>query len=85
MNQLFKRRRDRLHRFQNLTKKDKAAKMIKPIDEMAIEACPECKQAVHSAELAKNLYVCPLCQHHLSLSANDRILSLVEAKSFKEL
>lgn len=85
MNQLFKRRRDRLHRFQDLTKKDKGLKVSKPIDEMAIEVCPQCKQAIHSKELALNLYVCPLCEAHFSLSAHDRILSLVDPKSFKEL
>jgi acetyl-CoA carboxylase carboxyl transferase subunit beta len=40
--------------------------------------CPGCRQAIWKAELAENINVCPKCQHHLKVSARQRIEMLLE-------
>jgi acetyl-CoA carboxylase carboxyl transferase subunit beta len=47
--------------------------------------CSGCDQIVYNKELQENLKVCPKCQHHMRLSAPERIELLVDAGSFKEL
>lgn len=46
--------------------------------------CPGCAELIHQIELAENLQVCPKCDHHFTLGARDRIVSLVDDGSFKE-
>lgn len=46
--------------------------------------CPGCKKEVPKAALRENLNVCPLCGHHLKLSARRRIRLIVDADSFVE-
>jgi acetyl-CoA carboxylase carboxyl transferase subunit beta len=40
--------------------------------------CPGCRQAIWKADLEANLNVCPKCQYHFSMSARERIASLLE-------
>src|SRR4051812_11305245 len=46
--------------------------------------CDRCK-AIHSRELvARNLHVCPDCQHHFPIPAPERIAQLLDAGLFEE-
>jgi acetyl-CoA carboxylase carboxyl transferase subunit beta len=47
--------------------------------------CPGCGWLLYLNRLARNLHVCPECNHHLRLGASERIVQLVEASSFAEL
>ena len=47
--------------------------------------CPKCETMVFDKELDENLKVCPKCHHHFSISARERIHSLVETCSFEEM
>ncbi|EEF58415.1 acetyl-CoA carboxylase, carboxyltransferase subunit beta [Pedosphaera parvula] len=47
--------------------------------------CPKCSTMVFDKELDENLKVCPHCQHHFSISARERVHSLVETCSFEEM
>ena len=47
--------------------------------------CPKCSTMVFDKELDENLKVCPKCQNHFSISARERIHSLVETCSFEEM
>jgi acetyl-CoA carboxylase carboxyl transferase subunit beta len=47
--------------------------------------CPECGEVIHQIELAQNLQVCPKCQHHMTLGSAERIESLVDPGTFKEI
>ncbi len=47
--------------------------------------CPGCETMVFDKELDENLKVCPKCQQHFSISARERIHSLVETCSFEEI
>lgn len=46
--------------------------------------CPKCETMVFDKELDENLKVCPKCQNHFSISARERIHSLVGTCSFEE-
>lgn len=35
--------------------------------------CPECSAQLYTAELTRNLHVCPKCDHHLRISARERL------------
>lgn len=45
--------------------------------------CPSCKALLYNEELEANLRVCLRCGHHLRLSAQERIASLVDPGSFE--
>jgi acetyl-CoA carboxylase carboxyl transferase subunit beta len=47
--------------------------------------CPECGEVIFNRELEDNLMVCPKCDFHMSIPARERLLSLCDTKSFKEL
>jgi acetyl-CoA carboxylase beta subunit len=40
---------------------------------------------LYSAELERNLYVCPKCNHHMYLSARKRLLSFLDEGVFTEI
>ena len=47
--------------------------------------CTRCQEMVHGNELEKNENCCPKCDYHYRLSAEQRIASLTDENSFKEL
>ncbi|HBC74345.1 MAG: acetyl-CoA carboxylase subunit beta [Candidatus Wallbacteria bacterium GWC2_49_35] len=49
------------------------------------EKCPGCQRVIYKKDLEKNLWVCAQCGYHFKISARDRIDSLVEPGSFKEM
>ena len=46
--------------------------------------CPSCGEVIHNLALLDNLRVCPKCEHHFTMSASERIASLVDPDSFQE-
>jgi len=46
--------------------------------------CPGCNQALLTAELHKNLDVCPSCDHHFAMATRDRIASILDEGSAVE-
>lgn len=47
--------------------------------------CPDCGQIIYNKELEENLHVCPKCQYHESLTAQQRIHLLIDEGTFHEL
>lgn len=47
--------------------------------------CTHCNELIHSGELEKNMNCCPKCDYHYRLGVNERIASLADPDSFKEL
>ncbi len=47
--------------------------------------CPSCGESLYEQALAKNLRVCTHCQHHFTLSAEERIALLADEGSFEEI
>jgi acetyl-CoA carboxylase carboxyl transferase subunit beta len=48
------------------------------------QKCPSCAEMIHNLDLVQNFRVCPKCDHHLTLSARDRIEMLLDPDSFQE-
>ena len=46
--------------------------------------CPECGDMLFRKVVEESLFVCPNCQHHFRLSAQDRVNQLVDPGSFEE-
>jgi acetyl-CoA carboxylase carboxyl transferase subunit beta len=46
--------------------------------------CEGCHGTIYNKEWEENLRVCPKCEHHLRISALDRISLLLDEDSFKE-
>lgn len=47
--------------------------------------CPGCSALIYHRRLARNLHVCPECDHHLRMRARGRIEQLADPDSFTEL
>ncbi len=83
MNNQFNKRKERLNLFQKLfTKADKAQPKTSDLTPLM---CPHCVTPISQYDLKIHLSVCPNCQYHFPLSAQERILQLTDEKSFKEL
>jgi len=48
------------------------------------QKCPSCTEMIHNLDLVQNFRVCPKCDHHLTLSARDRLEMLLDPNSFQE-
>lgn len=46
--------------------------------------CPDCQSPTYVKGLKENLNVCPNCEHHFSLTAQERIDLLMDPGTFKE-
>jgi len=49
------------------------------------QKCPDCGEVTHTLDLGNNLFVCPKCNHHFTLSAKNRLESLLDPGSFVEI
>lgn len=47
--------------------------------------CPSCETALYHDDLVKNLNVCPKCDHHLRISARERINMLLDTEDREEI
>lgn len=46
--------------------------------------CPQCQQVLFQKDLSKNYNVCGKCDHHMGLSSQDRIQSIIDQGTFEE-
>ncbi len=49
------------------------------------QRCPGCKETIYDQKLSKNLHVCPECNFHFTLSAGERIRSIIDDGTFVEM
>lgn len=47
--------------------------------------CTHCNELIHANELEQNSNCCPKCNYHYRLSVNERIESLADKQTFKEM
>ena len=47
--------------------------------------CDECNSVLYRAEVERNLYVCPKCNHHMRLGARQRLEYFLDAGSGTEI
>ncbi len=46
--------------------------------------CPSCSEYIFTADLKKNLHVCPRCSYHFKMPARERIAMLIDEDTFEE-
>ena len=47
--------------------------------------CDGCAAQLYRAELKRNLYVCPKCEHHMRIGARDRLEMFLDPDSWQEI
>ncbi len=47
--------------------------------------CEECKELIYNKKLEENLKVCPKCNFHFNLTAQERVKSIFDEGSFREM
>lgn len=47
--------------------------------------CPECRKNVFNKDLSKNLKVCPSCDHHMKMTAYERVEAFLDEDSFESM
>ncbi len=57
----------------------------KGVPEGVWSQCPACNAVLYGAELTRNLNVCPKCQHHLRISARNRLIAFLDKGECHEL
>jgi len=57
----------------------------KDIPEGLWQKCPVCNEIIYSKDLEKNLKTCQKCGYHFKMTARERIKTLVDEGSFREL
>src|SRR5262249_34955352 len=48
-------------------------------------SCPLCRELLYTRDLRQNLHVCPKCQYHLRIGAEQRIEQIADPDSFDEI
>ncbi len=64
---------------------DTAVKRSSKVPEGFWKKCPACTQIIFSEEIQRNLMVCPKCNYHFRISAQERSDLILDEGSFKEL
>jgi acetyl-CoA carboxylase carboxyl transferase subunit beta len=65
-------------------RKDSASKK-RGVPEGVWTQCPSCQAVLYRAELARNLEVCPKCEHHIRLSGRKRLEYFFDGSSMEEI
>lgn len=85
MENLFKKRQERLSIFQNARKKIVHKIEKKEIPDNVFKHCDACHTSIPYMDLMKHHYVCEHCGHHLKITARERIRQMVDERTFQEL
>lgn len=55
------------------------------VPEGIMTKCPECKNIILTKDLIKLMKVCPKCDHHLKMTAAERVACLFDEETFKSI
>jgi len=55
------------------------------VPEGIMTKCPECKNVILTKDLIKLMKVCPKCDHHLKMTAAERVACLFDEETFKSI
>jgi acetyl-CoA carboxylase carboxyl transferase subunit beta len=64
--------------------KDISSKRVKVPEGLWVK-CNSCKEIIYRQEVDRNLKICPKCNYHFRISANERITLLADEGSFVEI
>lgn len=84
MENLFKKRQERINVFQN-TRNKIVHTVKKEIPDNVFKSCDHCNESIPYIDLMNNCYVCPRCGHHLKITARERIRQLIDTDTFREI
>ena len=84
MENLFKKRQDRLHRFEDFRNSRDLDVRPKEIPDYVFKNCEHCGENIPYMELQRTYYVCPRCGCHLKISSRERIRQLIDEGTFTE-
>ena len=70
-------------RFKGAAKTTSTSEKVAKIPEGLWGKCPSCAEIIQSRQLQENHSVCPECDHHLRISAAERIALLTDEGSFE--
>ena len=84
MENLFKKRQDRLHRFEDFRNSRDLDVRPKEIPDYVFKNCEHCGENIPYMELQRTYYVCPRCGCHLKISARECIRQLIDEGTFTE-
>ncbi|EIU7612389.1 acetyl-CoA carboxylase carboxyltransferase subunit beta [Vibrio vulnificus] len=68
-----------------LDKKNIVSTRKAPVPDGVWTQCPSCEQVLYRAALTENLEVCPKCNHHMRLSARQRLERFLDKEERAEL
>lgn len=71
--------------FSNRKKASEILEKERAFPEGMVMKCPKCKKIHVTKELEANLKVCPKCQHHFTMTANERMATFVDEGSFEAM
>ncbi|MGL5977792.1 MAG: acetyl-CoA carboxylase, carboxyltransferase subunit beta [Erysipelotrichaceae bacterium] len=83
MDQLFKQRHEKLGVFKRLRRKEIQLTPNQVPEELYMK-CDGCNRLLLQSDVKNNLFVCPHCDCHLSLSAWERLVQICDSNSFVE-
>jgi acetyl-CoA carboxylase carboxyl transferase subunit beta len=63
----------------------KTERRTRSVPEGLWQKCPACDAVLYSAELERNLYVCPKCGHHMRISGRERLERLLDQGTIGEI
>jgi len=69
----------------NFVKPKLKALVGRNVPENLWDKCPSCEQMIFHRELKESLFVCPHCDHHMRLSAGERLSLLFEDGKFERI
>jgi acetyl-CoA carboxylase carboxyl transferase subunit beta len=84
MNDIFSKQKPKLRTFLKVSEKPIPKNPIDIPGGLFIE-CEQCHSALYQKALQENLSVCPQCQFHFRLNANERIRLVTDENSFIEI
>jgi acetyl-CoA carboxylase carboxyl transferase subunit beta len=84
MNDIFSKQKPKLRTFLKVSEKPIPKTPIDIPDGLFVE-CEQCHSALYQKALQENLSVCPHCQFHFRLNANERIRLVTDEGSFIEM
>ncbi len=57
----------------------------KDVPEGIMVKCPDCRKNIFTKDLMKNLKVCPECEHHMKMTAQERVKIFIDEGTFQSL
>jgi acetyl-CoA carboxylase carboxyl transferase subunit beta len=80
----FKKRKKQVKEFQEAVRSRTFEEKRVEIPEGLYEKCPRCDGNILKEELVATQFVCPNCDYHFRMTAQERIEFLIDAGSFEE-